>query len=123
MGDVNFNDVDAVNEGTIVSGLNNALTVSNEIHWTSTLTSDSTSMSTSDSIIPISTTNSSKTKNAIIISSVIVPCFVIFTLIYCILIRPYLKQRAEKMSRPIDTSRAPMDPAFRQPRKKNYLKE
>lgn len=66
----------------------------------------------------------SESQKTVIIATVILSCFVVFILIYCIFVRPYLRRKAIKSAEsPIDTSRAPMDLEFRQPKKKRCFKE
>ena len=70
-----------------------------------------------------SETPESTSQTTIIIATVIASCFVLI-LIYCMFVRPYLRRKATKSAEsPIDTSRAPMDIEFRQPKKKRCFKD
>ena len=72
----------------------------------------------------ISEAHNLKNKDNIIIGVAVLSSLLVLILVYLIVIRPYLKRKAEASTEePIDTSRAPMDLTFRPPvRKQNRLK-
>ena len=91
--------------------------ISEEIQLTTSPRWDSQTETTSR--IPESTS-----QTTVIIATVVVSCFVVLILIFCIFVRPYLRRKAIKAAEsPIDTSRAPMDLEFRQPKKKSCFKD
>ena len=112
------------NWGTIVSGQNPGqnpvINASHTIYKTS---------STSVTTTPVETTVTSKESESdqqktVIIATTVTSCFVVLILIYFVIIRPYLRRKIEKDSNsPIDTSRAPMDLEFRNPKKKKWFQD
>ena len=72
----------------------------------------------------ISEAHNLKNKDRIIIGVAVLSSLLVLILVYLIIIRPYLKRKAEASTEePIDTSRAPMDLTFRPPeRKQNCFK-
>ena len=114
-GDLILNNGTVDNTATIYFGgeqVNTTKSIS-DIPELTTIDSDSTSLTTTPS------TNSQQT---IIICTVVVSGLVALVLLYFTLIRPSLKRKALKNESPLDTRRAPMDPVFRQRKKKNWLK-
>ena len=121
-GDLILNNGTVDNTATIYFGeeqvnstkpISDATKTISDIPKLATIDSDSTSLTTTPSI---------DSQQTIIICTVVVSGLVALVLLYFTLIRPSLKRKALKNESPLDTRRAPMDPVFRQRKKKNWLK-
>ena len=122
---MHFNNATSDNKGTVLTGQNPGVNI---VHATTSTTSSSTlndlSQVTNQSTYQsTSQPPESESQKTVIIATVVASCFVVFVLVYLILIRPYLKRRAKYRDEPFDTTRAPMDPAFRRPKKKNCFED
>lgn len=129
-GDVNFNNVTGGSSGTALAGMNpvamnTVALITNVVPVTSSEISTTSDPTISDSSVGITTKSAtSNSQNTVIIATVTLSCFIVFILVYFILIRPRLRRKAEKYSdTPIDTTRAPMDLEFRQPKKKKWFQD
>ena len=126
-GEVNIDTEIGENCGTIVSGQNPGqnpvLDTPHRIQTTSSTTTSTTQFSTVVSNSTLQPAESNK-QNTVIMATTVTSCFIVFILIYFVIIRPYLRRKAEEYSdRPIDTTRAPMDLEFRRPKKKNWFQD